>query len=166
MCRNDAYVPAIIKMAGTYSVTYVRNSEIKQLSTLFFAMLWDIDLIFGMWVYNDKLQIKFTFCSGQMIFGRVVALGLKFGQIFSCQHFFSMLGDIDLIFGLWVYNDELQIKFIFCSGPMNFGQLTAVELWNLAKYLIVITFFHYDLRYWLDFWYVNLRRLEDTDLKQ
>ena len=32
-----------------------------------FAMLWDIDLIFGMWVYNDKLQIKFTFCSGPMI---------------------------------------------------------------------------------------------------
>jgi hypothetical protein len=25
---------------------------------LFFAMLWDIDLIFGMWVYNDKLQIN------------------------------------------------------------------------------------------------------------
>jgi hypothetical protein len=42
----------------------------------FFAMLGDIDLIFGMWVYNDKLQIKFTFCSGPMIFSRVMALGL------------------------------------------------------------------------------------------
>jgi len=30
------------KVAGTYSVTHVRNSEIKQLSPLFFAMLWDI----------------------------------------------------------------------------------------------------------------------------
>jgi hypothetical protein len=27
-----------------------------------------------MWVYNDKLQIKFTFRSGPMIFGRVVAV--------------------------------------------------------------------------------------------
>ena len=36
----------------------------------------DIDLIFGMWVYNDKLQIKFTFRSGPMIFGRAMALGL------------------------------------------------------------------------------------------
>jgi hypothetical protein len=45
-----------------YSVTHVRNSEIFQLWPLFFAILWDIiDLIFGMWVYNDKLQIKFTF---------------------------------------------------------------------------------------------------------
>ena len=57
-------------MAGTYSVTHFRNSEIKQLS------LGDIDLIFGMWVYNDELQIKITFRSGPMIFGRVMALGL------------------------------------------------------------------------------------------
>ena len=63
-------------MAGTYSVTHFRNSEIKQLSPLFFAMLGDIDLIFGMWVYNDELQIKITFRSGPMIFGRVMALGL------------------------------------------------------------------------------------------
>jgi hypothetical protein len=27
-------------------------------------------------VYNDELQIKFTFRSGPMIFGRVMALGL------------------------------------------------------------------------------------------
>jgi hypothetical protein len=46
--------------------------EIKQLWPLFPAMLWDIDLIFGTWVYNDKLQIKFTFRSGPMIFGRVM----------------------------------------------------------------------------------------------
>jgi hypothetical protein len=49
---------------------------------------------------------------------------------------------------------------------MIFGRVMALGLWNLAKYLVVTTFFHYDLRYWLDFWYVNLRRLEDTDLKQ
>jgi hypothetical protein len=39
-------------------------------------MLEDIDLIFGIWVYNDVLQIKFTFRSGPMIFGRVM-LGHK-----------------------------------------------------------------------------------------
>jgi hypothetical protein len=94
------YVLATKWLAGTYSVTHVRNSEIKQLRPLYFAMLWDIDLIFDKWVYNDKLQIKCTFRSGSMIFGRVMALGL----------------------------------------------------WNLAKYLVVTTLFHYDLRYWLDFW--------------
>jgi hypothetical protein len=35
-----------------------------------------MDLIFGMWVSNDKLQIKFTFRSSPMIFGQVMALGL------------------------------------------------------------------------------------------
>jgi hypothetical protein len=38
---------------------------------------------------------------------------LKFGQIFSCHHFFfTMIWDIDLIFGMWVYSDELPIKFV------------------------------------------------------
>jgi hypothetical protein len=39
-------------------------------------MLGDIDLIFGVRVYIDELQIKFTFRSSSMIFGRVMALGL------------------------------------------------------------------------------------------
>jgi hypothetical protein len=39
-------------------------------------MLEDIDLIFGVCMYNDELQMKFTFHSSPMIFGRVVALGL------------------------------------------------------------------------------------------
>ncbi len=39
-------------------------------------MLGDIDLMFGILAYNDELQIKFTFRSGPMIFGRVMALGL------------------------------------------------------------------------------------------
>jgi len=148
-------------------------------------MLWDVDLIFGMWVYNDKLQIKFTFRSDPMIFGRVMALGLwnlakylvvitlltwflvyeciamsyrssllfvpvqwflaelwlKFGQIFSCRHFISLIWDIDLIFGMSVYNHMLQINFEIHSGWMIFDQLAAVGLWNLAKYLVVATFF-------------------------
>jgi hypothetical protein len=164
------------------------------LSLLFSAILWDIDLIFCMWVYNDQLQIKFTFRSGPMIFGWVMALGLsnlvkylvvttlfhydlrywlyfwhmsvlwwatdqvyilfrsndfwlsyapwtlKFGQYLIVTTLFAMLGDIDLTFGIWVYNDELQIKFAFRSGPMNFGRAMTLGLWNLAKYLVVTTF--------------------------
>ena len=65
-----------------------------------------------------------------MIFGRVMVFELvKFGQIFSCHRFFfDMLRDIDLIFGIWVYNDELQIKFTFRSGSMIFGQVMAFGL--------------------------------------
>ena len=63
----------------------------------------------------------------------------------------TMIWDNDLIFGMRVYNHKLQINFEICSGSMIFGQLTAVGLWNLAKYLVVTTLFHYDLRYWFDF---------------
>ena len=195
-------------MARTYSVTHghVRNSEIKQLRQLYFAMLWDIDLIFGMCVYNDKLQIKLTFRSSPMIFGRVMAWTLKFGQIFSCHYlfslcleiltwclvyecimmsyrlslhfvplqwflalelwnlakylvvttFFSLCLEILTLFLVWVYNDELQIKFTFRSSPMIFGQVMALGHWNLAKYLVVTTLFHYDLRYWIEFWYESV----------
>jgi hypothetical protein len=52
-----------------------------------------------------------------------------------------MLGDIDLIFGMRVYKHKLQIIFEIRSGWMIFGQLTAVGFYNLAKYLVVITFF-------------------------
>jgi hypothetical protein len=70
--------------------------------------------------------------------------------------FFALLGDIDLIFGIWVYNDELQFKFTFSSGPMIFGRVMALGLRNYAKYLVVTTLFHYDLRYWLDCWYESV----------
>ena len=77
---------------------------------------------------------------------------LKFDQIFSCHHFFSLCLEIlTWFFGIWVYNDELQIKFTIRSGPMIFGQVMALGLWNLAKYLVVTTFFRYAWRYWLDF---------------
>ena len=66
-----------------------------------------------------------------------------------------MLGDIDLMFGIRLYNDELQIKFTFCSGSMIFG------LWNLAKYLVVAILFHYDLRCWLDFWFESVYQYND-----
>jgi hypothetical protein len=44
----------------------------------------------------------------------------------------------------------------FRSGPMIFDQVMALGLWNLAKYLVVTTLFHYDLWYWLDFWYESV----------
>jgi hypothetical protein len=74
--------------AGTYSVTHdghVRNSEIKQLRSLFFPLC--------------------------MIFGRVMTLGLLNLAKYLVVTTFTMIWDIDLIFGMLVYNDELQINF-------------------------------------------------------
>ena len=101
-------------------------------------MLWDIDLICGMWVYDDKLQIKFAFRCGPMIFGRVMALGLwNLVKYLVVTTFFSLC--LEILTWFFVY--ELQIKFTFRSGVMIFGRVMALGLWNLAKYLVVTTFF-------------------------
>jgi hypothetical protein len=50
---------------------------------------------------------------------------------------------MDLIFGMWMYSDKLQIKFMFRSGPMIFGRVMDLGLWNLAKYLVVTTLIRY-----------------------
>jgi len=67
-------------------------------------------------MYDDKLQIKFTFRSGPMIFGRVMALGLwnLANYLVVSPFYFTMIWDIDLILGMRVYNHKnhkLQINF-------------------------------------------------------
>ena len=42
--------------------------------------------------------------------------------------FFDVLWYIDLIFGMWLYLDELQFKFEFRSGRITFSWAMALEL--------------------------------------
>jgi hypothetical protein len=55
---------------------YTLIPKIKSISQIIFTMIWDIDLILGMKVYNHKLQIKFEIHFGWMIFGQLTAVGL------------------------------------------------------------------------------------------
>ena len=63
--------PLPTKSKGTIGLHSVRLSvcPADQFSALFFVVLADIDLIFGIQFNHDKLQIKFEFRSGRMIFG-------------------------------------------------------------------------------------------------
>jgi hypothetical protein len=137
----------------TYSHWDLKFGQIFRCLHFFSLCLEDIDLIFGIWVYNDELQIKFTFCSGPMIFGRVMPLRLwnlaKYLVVTTLFHWFEIL----TWFLVWECMITSYRSTEIRSGWMIFGQLTAVGLWNLAKYLVVTTLFHYDLRYLLDFWY-------------
>ena len=111
---------------------------------LFFDVLRDIDLIFGMWLYLVELQFKFEFRSSRMIFSWVMNLELVFFvQILSCPDLFftDVLWDIDLIFGMWLYLDESQFKVEFCTGRMIFGWVMALELVFFFRFLVVRTFF-------------------------
>ena len=86
-------------------------------------MIWDIDLIFGLRVYNDKLQINNEIHSGWMIFGQLTAVGLwnLAKYLVVTTFFFTMILDIDLIFGMWVCSDELRIMFEFRSDWIILG---------------------------------------------
>ena len=154
-------------MAGTYSVTHVRNKTVVttfvslcleiltwflvyegimmsyrsslhvvlvqwflaelwpldwNLAKYLVVTIWDIDLIFGMRVYNHKLQINWNLFQLNDFWPTYSRWALKFGHILICHHFyFTMIWDIDLIFGMWVYSDELPIKFEFRSDWMILG---------------------------------------------
>jgi hypothetical protein len=120
--------------------------QILSCPNFFFDVLWDIDLIFGMWLYRDELQFKFEFRSGRMIFGWVMSFELVFFvQILSCPDFlFYVLWDIDLIFGMWLYLDDLHFKF----------KLWPLNLYVLFKLLVFLTCFWRLMRYWFDIWYI------------
>jgi hypothetical protein len=90
----------------------------------FFTMLGDIDLIFGKWVYNDELQIKFTFRSGPMIYGLWT---LKFDQIFSCHHLSSLCLEIltwFLVYECIMMSYRSSLHFILVQWFLD-------ELWPL-----------------------------------
>jgi hypothetical protein len=109
-------------------------------SDFFINLLWDIDLLFGLWLYLDELQFKFEFRSGWMIFGWVMALELVCSNFKLSRLFFYILWYIDLIFGMWLYLDELQFKFEFCSGRMIFGWVVALELVFFVQILSCLQF--------------------------
>ena len=118
----------------------------------FFYLLWDIDLIFGMWLYLDELQFKCEFRSSRMIFWLsygpwtcIFCSNCKFSRIF-----FDVLWYIDLIFGMWLYLDELQLKFEFCSGRMIFDWVLAFELVFFVQILSFPNFFFtsFDILTW------------------
>ena len=47
-------------------------------SEIFSAVLWDIDLTFGIWICLDMIQIKFDFCRVPLTFTGVIALCKNF----------------------------------------------------------------------------------------
>jgi hypothetical protein len=112
-----------------------------------FEILLTWYLVCGCIMISYRSSLRFV--PVQWFFGRVVTLGLwNLAKYLVVTTFCDMLGDIDLIFGIWVYNDELQIKFH--SGPMIFGRAMARGLWNLAKYLVVSPL------YFTMIWYIDL----------
>ena len=122
--------------------------------TDFFRYAWRywLDFWFECIVISYRSSLHFVLV--QWFFAELCPWTLKFGQIFSCHHFISLWFEILTWFLLWLYNHKLQINFEIHSGWMIFGQLTAVGCHHFFFTMI------WDID--LIFWYVNLRKLEDT----
>ena len=64
------------------------------------------------WLLADLWPLNLYFCSNVKLSGL----------------FLDVLWYIDLIFGIWLYLDEIQFKLEFCSGRMIFSWVMALEL--------------------------------------
>ena len=64
------------------------------------------------WLLADLWPLNLYFCSNFKLSGI----------------FLDVLWYIDLIFGMWLYLDELQFKFEFRSGRITFGKVMTLEL--------------------------------------
>jgi hypothetical protein len=67
------------KMDGAYSVTLFRHSVLPsfcQFSFIILVTVAHIQLKLNIWIYNEKIQVKFEFGRGLMIFDRVMPLSL------------------------------------------------------------------------------------------
>jgi hypothetical protein len=107
ICNSSLYthMPKIKLISQSIAKKAVTTVGLWNLAK-FFSLCLEILAWFLVYEYSDELQIKFTFCSCSMIFGRIMALGLwNLAKYLVVTTLFSlMLGDIDLIFGIWVYN--------------------------------------------------------------
>jgi hypothetical protein len=110
--------------------------------TAFFRYAWRYWLDFLVWeciIISYRSTLKFV--PVEWFFAKLQPLGFEIWlNIQLSPLFFAMLADIDLIFGMRVYNHKLQINFEIQSGWMIFCQLTAVELWNLPSLFFPLWF--------------------------
>ena len=97
---------------------------------IYWLDFWHVSIY---WWVTEEVDVSFRYNDIWPSYGPWT---LQFGQLVSYhQFFFAMFGDIDLMFGIWVYNDELQIKITFRSCPMILGRAMVLGLWNVANIL-------------------------------
>jgi hypothetical protein len=71
-----------------------------------------IQMIFGIQMYHEEMQVNFKYGRDPIIISGVIALGLRklleneFLFIFSL-----MVGWIQMIFGIQMYHEGMQVKF-------------------------------------------------------
>jgi hypothetical protein len=87
-------------------------------------------MIFGIQMYHEEMQVKFEYGCDPVIIEGVIALGLgkllenEFPFIFSV-----MVRWIQMIFGIQMYHEEMQVKFKYgCSLIIIGGSCIFIEM--------------------------------------
>jgi hypothetical protein len=95
-------------------------------------MVLHIQLKLNIWVSHEKIQVKFEFGLGLMIFGRVMPFNFE-NNLWNFQFLFiisQMVLHIQLKLHIWICYEEIQVKFEFGYGSMNFGRVMPLLLWK------------------------------------
>jgi hypothetical protein len=97
---------------------------------------------------NEFIKFSYSCYKGIRYWRVLVPIGTRFVDSPFLKNY--VLWYIDLIFGMWLYLDELQFKFEFRSGRMIFGWVMALELIFFVQILSCPNFFltSFDILTW------------------
>jgi hypothetical protein len=91
-------------------------------------------MIFGIQMYHEEMQVKFEYGCNPIIIEGVIVLGLRklieneFPFIFSV-----MIRWIQMIFGIQMYHEEMQVKFEYGCCPIIIGEVIPLGLRKLIE---------------------------------
>jgi hypothetical protein len=113
-------------------------------------MLWDIDLIFGIWNYNDELQIKFSFCFHWIIWPNYCPWILEFYIVFKLLSPLNTTVLLDIWFDFWNVSVLLSRGWVYGLFQVEWSlaekhlQLSKLKVTNfLISFKNVGPFFHW-----------------------
>lgn len=124
----------------SWAVAFGLKNIMQKLSFLhLFFMLPVIHLVFDSLLYNDKLQVKFEFCSSSFNFSWDMALGVQ--QYYKCKNIFSPCLQIYIWYlAHWFNKESLKVKVEFCLFSWYFTVVWSLSLENQCKNLFSLPF--------------------------
>jgi hypothetical protein len=93
-----------------------------------------IQMIFGIQMYHGEMEVKFEYGCDPIIIEGVNTLGLRKLLENEFPFTFSMMVIwIQLIFGIQMYHEEMQVKFEYGCNPIIIGEVIALRFRKLIK---------------------------------
>jgi hypothetical protein len=104
----QSYVPFTLKIIRNYQFPFITSPTVLH-----------IQLKLDIWICHDKIQVKFEFGHGLVIFGRAIS---------------PTVLHIQLKLDIWICQRNAQVKFEFGHGSMIFGRVMPFHFENNMKF--------------------------------